>query len=246
MPVLRYSNDFPPGPSWLTNRAREIKEAWRDSFRPNADPSSEVVDVRRWLCLPQRGQPPQFFSWITDHTKATGIIFRDAPSTLTDIETTRAASVMTCLQTIQTVVACNAEPTRRRVVLVGTSIDAMTSNPFSWSWPANRFPGISFLVAISPPPDISHINIPTFSTFPDGSEIRWCFYPVDLLAALYQPEPHEMDRDVQLSPIHVDIGAYHADVVDAQKVVHCQNSSRVTGGSRAYIHLSFEAFGNDF
>jgi hypothetical protein len=150
---------------------------------------------------------------------------------------------MRCLQTIQTVAACNAEPTRRRVVLVGTSTDAITSNPLSWSWLTNRFPGISFLVAISPPSDMNRINIPTFSTYPDGSEIRWCFYSVDVLAALYQPEPHEMDRDVQLSPVHVDIGAYHADVVDAHKlfIVKQLASHRWEQG----LHLSFEAFGND-
>jgi hypothetical protein len=59
----------------------------------------------------------------------------------------------------------------------------------------------------------------------------------------YQPEPHEMDRDVQLSPVHVDIGAYHADVVDAHKlfIVKQLASHRWEQG----LHLSFEAFGND-
>jgi hypothetical protein len=52
IPVIRYSGYQPTDRSWSTNRVREIKEAWRDSFRPNADPRLEIVDVRRWLCLP--------------------------------------------------------------------------------------------------------------------------------------------------------------------------------------------------
>jgi hypothetical protein len=122
---------------------------------------------------------------------------------------------MTCLQYLD---ASNPSDNRTRVVIMGTSIDHATSNPLSWSWLVNAFPKISFLLAVSPPRDGNHSGVPTFSVRTTTDDVLWCVYDVDLLAALYQPLPHEQTILVRPACIRVDLGSYPAGVIEAHKV----------------------------
>jgi hypothetical protein len=188
-------------------RAQEITEAWCDTFRPDVVSRQDIEDPTRWRCPPE-GYEPDFLPLISSYLKATKVIFKQGiHSSVQDL--------MACLQSVHVV---SSDTRRRRVVLVGISIDAITCNPLSWTWLVNRFPGISFMVAIFLPPDDNHANVPSCLTSASGATVRWSLYSVDPFAALYHPLPHKQSEGLEMPGAHVDTGTYHAHVLDAHKV----------------------------
>jgi hypothetical protein len=69
-----------------------------------------------------------------------------------------------------------------------------------------------------PPNEVNHTNMAAYTAHTPSNDIQWCIYPVDMLAALYTPLPHERNMFVRPSPIDIDIEMYHPDVANAHKL----------------------------